>query len=199
MDIVAQNVEKLKAEFGDQAFSGKDVARVLGTDVRGTGGIFKYMLARREILRIKSGAYQFVKPEAPVKQEAQAPVATSELLCSPPTLVRIGDLYLSERMLLIADIARQEASPALRIYTTIIEVDPATKHPRNKIVNFNKGREPREYAQARAWLDGMAGVPPQAVDETALELAAELERKLNTANHEIAELKAKLDAIRGAL
>ena len=216
MDSVAQNVEKLKSEFGDRAFSGRDVARVLGKDAHGTGGIFKYMLARREILRIKSGAYQFLATKAPAAENADpaqpsigfiapTPVVTSEPLCSPSPLVRIGDLYLHERMLLIADVARQmdattqAASAAVRLYTTIIEVDPATKHPRNKIVNFTKSRDPKEYALTLAWIDSMAGVPSQAVDETALELAAEHEKKLNTANQEIAELKAKLESIRGML
>lgn len=200
--MVAQDVEKLKQAFGDNAFSGKDVAKVLNMDARGTGGIFKYMLLRRQVRKVRSGIYQFVRKEvsAPIQAIPEtAPVVASELVCSRPTVVRIGDLYLAERMLLITSTAFQEASPALRIYTTVIEVDPATKHPRNKVLNFIKARDPREYAQAMAWLDSLAGVPTPAVDETALELAAELEGKLSAANKEIAELQAKLDAIRGAL
>jgi len=193
-----QQVEKLKAEFGDQAFSGTDVARVLGMDKRGTGGIFKYMLLRGLVRRIKSGTYQFIKADAPVKAEIAPVVVTNEPLCSAPQVVRIGELYLAECMLLIASTAFQEASPAIRIYTTILEIDPATKHPRNKVLNFIKSREPKEYAAALAWLDSMAGAP-HAADETALELAAELESKLNAAKKEIADLRGKLDAIRGAL
>ncbi len=205
--MVAQDVEKLKSAFGDQAFSGVDAARVLGIDSRGTGGIFKYMIHRRIARRIKSGSYQFINQEAPVMPEESqptaadptAPVVTTELPCSPPSLVRIGELYLHERLLLIADTARQEGSDAVRLYTTIIEVDPASKHPRNKIINFVKARDPREYAQARAWLDSLAGLPPMAIDETALELAAELEKQLNASKKEIADLKAKIETIRGMI
>lgn len=197
-------VDKLKAEFGDRAFSGNDVAKLLGTDPHGTGGLFKYMLARREVHKIRSGAYQFVSysqatpaPIAPVETPSAPQAAASEVLNTPPLLARIGEFYLSEHMLLIVHTGNQEGSPALRFYTTIIEVDPATKHPRNKVINFIKSRDPREYAQAIAWLDGMAGEPPHAVDDTALELAADLEKQLNAAKQEIADLKSKIDAIRG--
>ncbi len=198
MDIVAQNVEKLKQAFGDQAFSGRDVARVLGKDVRGTGGIFKYMIARREVQRIKSGAYQFVKAETQAPVALFTPVVTNELACEHP-LTPIGDFLFHERVILIADKARQDGSDAIRLITSVLEYDTTFRAVRNKVINFTKSRDPREYAAMRAWLDGMAGVSPQAVDETALELAAEFERKLNVANQEIAELKAKLEAIRGAL
>ena len=114
-------------------------------------------------------------------------------------MTRLSPRIFLPALLLIADTARQEASEALRIYTTIIEVDPATKHPRNKIVNFIKTRDPREYAQAVAWLDSLAGAPIEAVDDTALELAVDLERKLNAANEEIGQLKAKIEAIRGMI
>ena len=113
-------------------------------------------------------------------------------------MVLIGNLYLHERLLLIADKTQIDGSPALRVHTTVIEVDPATKHPRNKVIKIIKSQEPREYAQVVAWLDSLAGLP-HAIDETALELAAELESKLNAAQKEIAELKGKIDAIRGAL
>ena len=197
--MVAQDVEKLKATFGDHAFSGSDVARVLGRNTHGTGGIFKFMINRGEVIRIRPGAYQFVAnpKDAQIKAES-APVNDQPPAPTTPSLVRIGELYLHERLLLVADTARQEASDAVRLYTTIIEVDPATKHPRNKIINFIKARDPREYAQARAWIDSLAGDPHPA-DDTALELAADLERQLNAARKENADLKAKLDAIRGAL
>ncbi len=202
MDIVSQNVEKLKTAFGDEVFSGKDVARVLGTDVRGTGGIFKHMFKRKEVQRIMGGVYRFTKQEAPVEIATTpatiAPVVASETACNHP-LTRIGEFLFHERVILIADKARQDGSDAIRLITSVLEYDTTFRAVRNKVINFTKSRDPREYAAMRAWLDGMAGVPPQAVDETALELAAELERKLNAANQEIAELKAKLEAIRGAL
>ncbi len=196
--MLPQDIDKLKAAFGDQAFSGRDLGKVLGIEPRGTGGAFKYLLNRGVIRRIKSGAYQFTGG-AIATPATVAPVVASELVCKPPVLVRAGELYLHERLLLIADVARQEGSAAVRLYSTIIEIDPASKHPRNKIVNFIQSRDPREYAQVMAWLDSLAGNPPPAVDDTALELAAELERQLIVAKKEIAELKAKLDIIRGAV
>ena len=201
--MLTQDVDKLKQAFGDRAFSGNDVAKVLGVDATATGGAFKFMIRRGDIRKVSSGAYQFVAPVAPADHVApivpSAPVQqATKLVSAPAALVWIGDLYLHERLLLIADTARQEASDAVRIYTTIIEIDPATKHPRNKIINIRKAYEPREYAQVKAWLDGMAGDAPHA-DDTALELAAELERKLNAALEERDEYKRKLDAIRGAL
>ena len=202
--MVPQDVEKIKQAFEDQEFTGSDIARVLELETwHGSGWRIKF-LRNRDLIHKTVGGYRFgPSPDAPIKvAEAPAPVAspapivTSEPPCIPPPLVRIGELYLHERLLLVADTARQEGSDAVRLYTTIIEVDPASKHPRNKIINFVKARDPREYAQARAWLDSLAGVPPPAVDETALELAAEFERKLNAANEEIATLKAKIEAIR---
>lgn len=197
--MVAQDIEKLKQAFGDREFTGSDIQRVLDLKTfHGTGWRIKW-LRSRNMIYATVGGYRFgTQPESTEVAPSEPPPAASEPTSTPPSLVRIGDLYLHERLLLIADKARQEASDAVRIYTTIIEVDPATKHPRNKIVNFIKARDPREYAQAIAWLDGMAGVPPHVVDDTALELAAELERKLNAANKEIADLKAKLTIIRGA-
>ncbi len=200
-----QEIEKLKHEFGDQEFTGNDMERVLELKSFHSTGWRTKWLTRRDIIHKTAHGYRFgPPPESPISAPDQqppaappaVPIETSELVSSP--LVRIGDLYLHERMLLIADTVRQEASDAVRIYTTIIEVDPATKHPRNKIINFVRARDPREYAQARAWLDSLAGMP-QAADDTALELAAELERKLNAAKGEIAELKAKIESIRGML
>ena len=203
--MLTQDIEKLKQAFEDQEFSGNDIARVLElSSYHGAGWRIKFMASRGLIHKTPHG-YRFGAPPeaAPTTVKTftptvAAPIVPSELLCSPPSVVRIGELYLHERLLLIADTARQEASDALRIYTTIIEIDPASKHPRNKIVNFIKARDPREYAQARAWLDVLAGMPPNA-DDTALELATELESKLNAAKKEIAELRAKLDAIRGMI
>lgn len=204
MDIVAQNVGKLKAAFGDRAFSGRDVSDVLEVDARGTGGIFKYMLARSLIRRVKTGAYQFISQaapaEAPVKADAPAstpaPVITSELVCSPPSVVRIGDFLLHDRAMVLADTRKIEGLDAIRLVTTILEYDTTFRAVRNKVLTFSKKEDPREYAAMRAWLDSLAGKAP-TVDDTALELAAELESKLNAANREIAELKAKIDAIRG--
>lgn len=203
--MIPSDIEKLKAEFGDRAFSGVDVARVLDRDAHGTGGIFKFMLTRHMVRKIRSGAYQFLGA-APIKGDAAPdavisapPVAIGELLSSAAPVALIGEYFFHERMLHVVTTAPQEGSPALRFHTTIIEIDPATKHPRNKVINFIKSREPREYAQALAWLHGLAGSPAPAVDETALELAADLEKQLNAAKIEIAELKAKLEAIRGAL
>jgi hypothetical protein len=206
--MLTQDIEKLKQAFGNQEFSPADMVRVLQLKSHhSTGQKLRTMIDQAIVHKTRRG-YQFgAQAEAPVKAApapapAPAPVVAAAMEVAPllpqPALVRTNDLYLSERMLLIVSTAFQEASPALRIYTTILEIDPATKHPRNKVLNFIKAREPREYEQVRAWLDGMAGAP-HAADETALELAAELEAKLNAAKKEIADLTRKLDAIRGAL
>ena len=199
--MLPQDVEKLKAEFGDREFTGKDIGIVLGmSDFRGTGTILKSLRKAGIAYQTVDGWRFGAPPESPTvaAPAIAAPVVESAPVVISPSVVRIGEFYLSEHMLLIVHTGNQEGSPALRFYTTIIEVDPATKHPRNKIINFIKARDPREYAQSVAWLDSLAGNPPHA-DDTALELAAELERKLNAANEEIANLKAKIEAIRGAL
>lgn len=197
--MVLQDVEKIKQAFGDREFSGKDVARVLELKTwHGSGAMLKWLRRRNMVYATRNG-YRFGTPSAaPASIQSDSTPVADQTACILPPLVRIGEFYLSDKMLLIVHTGNQEGSPALRFYTTILEIDPATKHPRNKIINFVKSRDPREYAQAAAWLDSMAGTP-HAVDETALELAAELEQKLNAANQEIASLKAKIEAIRGAL
>jgi len=199
--MIQADFEKVKAALGDREFTGKDIAGVLGIDPKSSGWILKVW--RRDGL-----AYQTVNgwrlgtpSEAPQASPITAAAPVHAVVATPiaPQLARIGEFYLSKRMILIAHTGNQEGSPALRFYTSILEIDPATKHPRNKIVNFTKARDPKEYAQAVAWLNSMAGEMPPAVDDTALELAAELEKKLNAANAEIAELTRKLDIIRGAV
>ncbi len=201
--ILPQDIEKLKAAFGDREFTGKQATEVLGIDAKQfAGAVTNHLKGLRVAYKTANGWRFGTKPEAPISvpampsvaQPVAAPVVTSELVCSAPSLVHIGELYIPQSMTWIADTIDRRA---ITLHTAILEIDPATKHPRNKRITFHKDREPREYAQFIAWLDGMAGVPPQAVDETALELAAELEKKLNAANKEIAELKAKIDAIRG--
>jgi len=200
--MVTQDIEKIKSAFGDREFTGKDVANVLGiTDYRATGVIVKGL--RRDGLAYQTiNGWRFGTPSvAPQASPITAAAPVHAVVATPiaPQLARIGEFYLSERMILIAHTGNQEGSPAIRFYTSILEIDPTTKHPRNKIVNFTKSRDPKEYAQALAWLNSMAGEMPPAVDDTALELAAELEKKLNAANAEIAELTRKLDIIRGAV
>lgn len=200
--MILQDIVKIKQEFGDRTFSGKDVAKLLGIDPRGTGGIFKYMRERGMIRQIKSGVYQFVAspqvptpaPIAPAETPSAPPEAASAPVCVAKSVVKIGTLYIPETVNWLADTLD---TGRVTLHTAILEIDPNTKHARNKRVTFRKDTEPREYAQLVAWLDDLAGEPPNVVDETALELAAELEMKLNAANKEIADLKAKIDAIRG--
>ena len=199
--MIPNDVERIKQAFGDQEFDGLDAMRVLGmTDKQAIGSRFKYMLNRNMIVKTKPRRYRFIDATSPVVPQtsaaahaARAPEADPPA-CAHPIMVKVGDLYLHERLLLVVDVA----SDHLRVYTPIIEIDPATKHPRNKVITFYKQRDPREYAQVMAWLDSMAGTLP-AVDDTALELAAELEQQLNAARQEIASLKARIETIRGAL
>ena len=179
--------------------------------MRGSGALLK-SLRRESLISQTVKGWRFstatailnpVKPpvwvtEAPTHTHADL-IAAVEPVRSAPSLVRIGEFLFHERVLLIADQSRQEGSEAIRLITSVLEYDTTFRAVRNKVINFTKNRDPSEYAAMRAWLNNLAGVPPQAVDETALELAAELEGKLNAATKEIAELKAKLEAIRGAL
>lgn len=205
--MIPSDIEKLKQAFGDREFTGKDVARVLEMKTwHGSGAMLKSMRRAKLIYATTNGWCFGTPPQNTQPAPVEAPIVSTLPIVAPviepppimPSLVRIGELFIHERTLLIADHARQEASDAVRLYTTIIEVDPATKHPRNKIINFLKSRDPREYAQAIAWLDGLAG-DPHAADDTALELAADLEKQLNAARKENADLKSKLEAIQGML
>lgn len=194
--MIPQDIEKLKAEFGDREFTGKQAAEALGLNAKQYSGALVNQLKSMRVVYQTPNGWRFGTMPV-VSAPASIPTTPVDAVpCAMPMVARIGRLYLHERLLLLA---YQEQPETLRIYTTIIEVDPATKHPRNKIINIRKAYKPREYAQVLAWLDGMAGTPPAVVDDTALELAAELERKLNAALDERDELKRKLDAIRGAL
>ncbi len=60
--MVAQDVEKLKAAFGDQEFTGKDVARVLQfAHFSASGAAIKFMLNRGFVRQTKNG-YHFRNP-----------------------------------------------------------------------------------------------------------------------------------------
>lgn len=200
--MIPSDIEKLKAEFGDREFTGTELALALGLKTWHGSGTMLKSLRRQGLAYQTVNGWRFgAPPDAPVKAEAPAPVkaeAPVQSPCATPPLVRIGAYYMHERMLHIVHMGQQDGSDAVRFYTSMIEIDPNTKHSRNKVINFVKARDPREYGQALAWLDSLAG-KPHAADETALELAAELEDKLNAAHKEIAELKAKIEAIRGAL
>lgn len=201
--MIPSDIEKLKQTFGDREFTGKEAAETLGLNAKQHAGAMVNQLKGMRIAYKTTNGWRFGTKPVPFKTVEPtpttiAPAVTSELACIHPSLMRISDFLLHERAIVLADARKIEGSDAIRLITPILEYDTTFRATRNKVLTFSKKDDPKEYAAIRVWLDGMAGSPP-IVDETALELAADLEVKLNAANQEIAELKAKIESIRGML
>ena len=113
---------------------------------------------------------------------------------------RIGGYYIHESAVLIADVMQDGK---VTLFTTILEIDGDTKHPRNKKLLFTKQHAPTEYRETIAWLKSMASEPIDTADdtdrETALQLAEEATQKLIAAEKKIADLQAKIDSIKIAM
>lgn len=191
--VTIDMIEQFKTHVGQRDWRATEMAEFFGLNgYRATSSRLIQLRAAGVIMRSGDTAWRFTG--APVTQTA-IPMPVSNAPASTPPMVKIGPLYLHERLVLLADTGEQGR---LIIHTTIIEIDPATKHPRNKRITFKQESEPAEYRAALAWLDSMTGSAP-ASDDTALELAAETERKLNAANDRIKELEQQLSIVRSAL
>src|SRR5512147_1162121 len=113
--MLQQDIEKIKQAFGDREFTGKQAADVLGLNAKQHSGALVNHLKGMRIAYKTANGWRFgpqpqshQTPEAPVKAES-TPI-TSELISTPP-LTRIGDyLMFHERVILIADTARQDGS-----------------------------------------------------------------------------------------
>lgn len=118
----------------------------------------------------------------------------------PKSMQRIGGYYISETTVLLADVTN---AGRVVVHTSLLEIDRETKTPRNKRLLFTQQNDPIEYKTMLAWLDTLAGTPIEivnAANETAaLQLAAEMETKLNAANTKIAQLEAALAPLRALM
>lgn len=118
----------------------------------------------------------------------------------PKSMQRIGGYYISETTVLLADVTN---AGRVVVHTSLLEIDRETKTPRNKRLLFTQQNDPIEYKTMLAWLDTLAGTPIEivnAANETAaLQLAAEMEIKLNAANTKIAQLEAALAPLRALM
>lgn len=132
-------------------------------------------------------------PQKPKQAQPNAVTDATTELISPARFVKIGGYFIAENTVLIAD-ALQEGKVTL--FTTILEIDGDTKHPRNKKLIFTRQHSPDEYRATIAWLNAMAGEPALAVpsmnEQAAMQLAEEATTRLASANKQIEELKAKI-------
>ena len=111
--------------------------------------------------------------------------------------LQIGGYYLHPDCILIVD-TLQDGKVVL--HTSIIEIEPESKHPRNKKLIFTRQHAPTEYAAIVAWLGG--NTPPPASDaerDAALQLAEEAEKKLAAAQLRIEELESAIAPLRALI
>lgn len=144
----------------------------------------------------KNGTY-VPKAKTFARKQPQA-VATAELV-TQPTMYKIGGYYIHHDAILIADTLQDGK---VTLYTTILEIDGETKHPRNKKLLFTKQHAPDEYRACLAWLADMAGAPRLETSDNeraAMELADEATKRLAAANKEIADLKSALAPLKALL
>lgn len=132
-------------------------------------------------------------PQRPKTIQPNESAANAAELIAPSRFVKIGGYFIAENAVLIVD-ALQEGKVTL--FTTILEIDGETKHPRNKKLIFTRQHSPDEYRTTIAWLSAMAGEPmttaPSMNEQAAMQLAEEATTRLTAANKQIEELKAKI-------
>jgi len=190
------NVDELKTHFGDQEFTGKALAAHLGLNWQTSGAIIKE-LRNDGYIYSTPGGWRFGMNIVP---DLATPITAAEPLVAPARMSRIGGYYIHESAVLIADVMQDGK---VTLFTTILEIDGDTKHPRNKKLLFTKQHAPTEYRETIAWLKSMASEPIDTADdtdrETALQLAEEATQKLIAAEKKIADLQAKIDSIKIAM
>lgn len=133
------------------------------------------------------------------KNTPQAAESQAILLSTPGPVRKIGGYFIHEHALLIADVMQ---AGKIVLFTSILEIDGDTKHPRNKRVIFTQQHAPEEYRACMAWLESLSGADAPASDterDAALQLADEATQKLIAAQAEIAELKAALAPLKALL
>jgi len=161
-------------------------------------------LERERTAAKKAGTYtpkhrRYSPQRKAVEQPATPEPITAELITTH-TFVKIGGYFVAERAILLADTLQDGK---VTLFTTILEIDGETKHPRNKKLIFTRQHAPEEYSATIAWLNSSAGVPtivePTMNEQAAMQLAEEATERLKTANKEISDLKAKLAQFRALL
>lgn len=133
---------------------------------------------------------------------ALAPALSIEPVTEPATETRIrkiGGYYIHENALLIADVMQ---AGKVVLYTTILEIDGETKHPRNKRIIFTQQNAPDEYRAMLTWLGDLSDRPADvatANEQAALQLAEEATSKLAEAENRIKELESALAPLKALL
>ena len=157
------------------------------SDLSGRTPICKACRARMAKARTKKQALQ----------SAPTAIAVAELATPVHGRLKVGGYYLHPDCILIVDTLQDGK---LVLHTSIIEIEPESKHPRNKKLIFTRQHAPTEYAAIVAWLGG--NTPPPASDaerDAALQLAEEAEKKLAAAQLRIEELESAIAPLRALI
>lgn len=140
---------------------------------------------------------------APKKKQPELikPVAIEPVseLVTPPRFVKIGGYFLAESAVLLADTLQDGK---VTLYTTVLEIDGETKHPRNKKLLFTRQHAPDEYNATITWLYGASDAPTPTTSENeqaAMQLAEEAMQQLKAAKQRIQELEAALAPVKALL
>ena len=148
------------------------------SDLSGRTPICKACRARMAKARTKKQALQSA-PTAPVHGR-----------------LKVGGYYLHPDCILIVDTLQDGK---LVLHTSIIEIEPESKHPRNKKLIFTRQHAPAEYAAIVAWLGGNAPAVADPEREAALQLADEATQKLIAAEARIKDLEAAIAPLRALM
>lgn len=131
------------------------------------------------------------------RSNGKSPTVAAKPTTAKHGRLQIGGYYLHPDCILIVD-TLQDGKVVL--HTSIIEIEPESKHPRNKKLIFTRQHAPSEYAAIVAWLGG--NTPPPASDaerDAALQLAEEAEKKLAAAQLRIEELESAIAPLRALI
>lgn len=159
------------------------------SDLERKAPICKACRARIKSARIKKQAMQ----SAPAQPTA---IAVAELATPVHGRLKVGGYYLHPDCILIVD-TLQDGKVVL--HTSIIEIEPESKHPRNKKLIFTRQHAPAEYAAIVAWLGGNAPALADPEREAALQLADEATQKLIAAEARIKELEAAIAPLKALM
>lgn len=128
-------------------------------------------------------------------REIKAEPAQQPPVPEPPRPARVGQYTINPAGWIAAD----DQGGRLELFTTALEIDPTTKHPRTKKLVFET---PGELRLIRAWLAQQAGGVLPAADveaieserDAALKLAEEAEQRAREAEEKMKAVKALFGA-----
>lgn len=129
-------------------------------------------------------------------QSAPTAIAVAELATPLHGRLKVGGYYLHPDCILIVDTLQDGK---VTLHTSIIEIEPESKHPRNKKLIFTRQHAPAEYAAIVAWLGGNAPDLADPEREAALQLADEATQKLIAAEARIKELEAAIAPLKALM